>query len=82
MKPTRHELKTWPEFFSAIQNGTKKFECRKNDRSFCVGDILRLKEWNPDTKSYTGRITDRMIRYILKGPQFGIEDGWCVMSID
>lgn len=42
-----HELKTWPEFFRATLDGTKKFELRRNDRDYRVGDQLLLKEWNP-----------------------------------
>lgn len=78
----RHELKCWPEYFQAIVNGTKKFEVRKDDREFNVGDILRLMEWSPESQKYTGSIADRMVRYKLSGPAFGIEAGFCVMSID
>ena len=42
-----HELKTWPEFFTETRAGRKKFELRRNDRDFQVGDQLLLKEWNP-----------------------------------
>lgn len=39
-----HELKTWPEFFEQTRNGRKKFELRRNDRAYQVGDQLLLKE--------------------------------------
>ena len=44
---TPHELKTWPEFFTETRSGRKKFELRRNDRDFRVGDQLLLKEWDP-----------------------------------
>lgn len=40
---TIHELKTWPDFFRDVADGRKKFEIRKDDRDYKVGDLLRLK---------------------------------------
>lgn len=55
--PNFHELKIWPAWFDAVRSGLKKWEIRKNDRGFKEGDILVLKEWNPDTDEYTGSST-------------------------
>lgn len=43
-----HELKTWPEFFDAIDRGEKTFEVRRDDRGFQVGDTLALQRWRPN----------------------------------
>lgn len=43
-----HELKIWPEFFKAVVDGRKRHELRKWDRPFCVGDLILLKEWDPE----------------------------------
>jgi ASC-1-like (ASCH) protein len=76
-----HELKCWPEYFDAIYIGEKKFEVRKNDRNYQVGDSLYLQEWSPQFQSYTGRMLVLQVTYILQGGQFGIEEGYVVMSI-
>lgn len=76
-----HELKTWPNYFQAVVEGKKPFEVRKDDRDFQTGDELRLREWDPNTKTYSGRELFRMVGYILRGPAFGIEPGHCVMAI-
>lgn len=87
-----HELKTWPRHFFAIWNGVKKFEMRKDDRGFAIGDILHLKEWEPslmygvnNSGEYTGRSLVCKVTYILgqdeEQPEF-IADGWVVMSIE
>ena len=78
---TTHQLKTWPEYFASIIDGTKMFEVRKADRSFKVGDTLLLREWLPHVEGYTGREARRNVDYVLDGGQFGIEPGFCVMSI-
>jgi hypothetical protein len=78
-----HELKTWPEYFEAMVTGKKTFEVRKNDRDrgFEVDDNLHLREFDPETETYTGREIIAVISYILHGPLFGIKKGYCVMSL-
>ncbi len=89
-----HELKTWCEYYAAIESGEKTFEIRKFDRPFKVGDILLLKEWKPlgysyvspseMTGEYTGREMKVKITYILAGENamnFGLFGGYCIMSI-
>lgn len=80
-KSDKHDLKTWPEYFNEIFLGHKTFEVRKNDRDFKVGDYLILKEWDQNTNSYTGRMMVRKVSYIFKGGEFGVKDGYVVMSI-
>ena len=82
-----HNLKTWPEFFDAVRIGIKKFELRKDDRNFCVGDLLLLQEYDPGTGRYVSEEGEHAINtvvvsvtYILRG--FGIPEDHCVMSIE
>lgn len=81
-----HELKTWPTEFQAVRDGRKTFEYRKDDRGFEVGDRLLLREWMPTPPflhngQYSQRTALVRVTYILRG-EFGIPDGYCVMSIE
>lgn len=84
-----HQLKTWPQVYQAVANGEKTAEFRDNDRNFEVGDVLRLKEFKPELEDgkytgqgrYTGREIDMLVTHILRGPIFGIPEGYVVMSI-
>jgi len=54
-----HELKTWPKPFQQVVNKGKRFEIRRNDRNFQVGDILVLKEFVPcPTCNGSGKVRD------------------------
>jgi len=76
-----HELKTWPGVYQATLDKKKKAEFRKNDQGFEVNDILILREWEPDKQSYTGRTLKVRVVHIVRGPDFGIPDGYVMMSI-
>ena len=66
---TTHELKTWPEYFEAILDGRKRFEFRLDDRDFKVGDVLLLREYDPNKWDYTGNTVRVKVTYILR--EFG-----------
>lgn len=73
-----HELKILPEYFEAVADGTKRFELRKDDRGFAVGDEIILKEWNGT--EYTSRSVKKQISYILKN-YTGLAEGYAVLSL-
>ena len=75
-----HDLKCWPEPFAAIANGRKAFEWRRDDRDFQLGDVLRLREWRPDSENYTGAEALCGVTYVLRG-RFGVPDGFVVLGI-
>ena len=60
------EKKAWPEYFQAILDGDKTFDLRLADFNCKKNDTLVLKEWDPKTNEYTGRIVRKKITYILK----------------
>lgn len=81
----RHDLKTWLPYFDAVAEGSKRFEVRKNDRDYAVGDTLRLLPYDTLKRKIVRRYgyhhIDCEVRYILAGGQFGIEPDYVVMSI-
>ena len=62
----RIRKKVWPEYFEAIFNGKKNYELRLNNFEINEGDILFLEEWDPQTKSYTGRAIEKKVSYVGK----------------
>lgn len=75
-----HTLKTWGPYLEAIGLGHKTFEIRKDDRGFRVGDILHLREWNPDKQDWGPRSVTCFISYILRDFA-GLKNGYCAMGI-
>ena len=76
-----HELKSHPWFFESLLDGTKRFELRKNDRGFKVGDTLLLKEWKPKDEVYTGREVRARVLYLTEDSNF-VQPGIVAMSIE
>lgn len=84
----KHKLKTDPDVFDAVMKGIKPFEIRKNDRDYQIGDELMLKKTrytgeemkNGKPLEYTGDVWTVKVIYVLYGPIYGLQDGWCIMS--
>lgn len=75
-----HNLKVNNIYFQELIINKKKFEIRKNDRDYKVGDILHLREF--DNEFYSGRYIDREITYILEScPEHGLMDGYVILSL-
>lgn len=80
IRPKSHNLKTDTVVFDAVWRGAKLFEYRLNDREFQVDDWLTLEEVADKVK--TGRQIICTVSFILRGPDFGVPLGFCVMSLD
>jgi hypothetical protein len=86
--PKVHELKCAVDPYREVDRGRKLFEYRKNDRDFQVGDVLDLREFarrdivdTPEAALYTGARLRRLVTYVLKGPDFGVPEGYAVLSL-
>ncbi|GGL48132.1 DUF3850 domain-containing protein [Caulobacter rhizosphaerae] len=75
-----HELKCWPAHFAAIRRGDKRFELRKNDREFAIGDLVVLREFSPADTTYTGQTEERMITFLLSEEEFGVVHGFVAIG--
>ena len=81
-EPVIHELKTWTEYFLPVADGRKTFELRKDDRGFRVGDILRLREYDPIGGSYTDAKLDVVVTYVTDAAPLGcLHPGYVCMGI-
>lgn len=74
-----HELKENTEFFEEVISSCKKFEVRKSDRPFHVGDLLALNEYDSKGKRYTGRSCLVKIEYILDDREY-CKSGYVIIS--
>ena len=90
---TEHHLKLNDKYYDAVKYGFKRFEIRKNDRDFRVGDILVLTRVCADEKILenpmfvTIRDCEKInakVTYILTHEDFpdGIPEGYVVMTIE
>ena len=88
--PKHHTLKTDPAVFDRSAMGRKPWEIRLNDRDFQVGDTVTLQETkhsgaemrNGAPLDFTGTELNGQITYVLRGPKYGLADGWCIFSVD
>ena len=65
-----HKVKIWPEYFRAVQDGSKTFEVRNDDRGYIKGDTIVLREWNPANSKYTGYSLTFTIGYVYAVDDF------------
>ncbi len=88
-----HEIKSWPESFQPTRQRVKLAEFRRDDRGYEVGDLLVIREYDPNVKMrytepvdadcYTGEVEFARITHKTEGGSdgHGIPEGYCVLSI-
>lgn len=78
-EPMEHEVKIWPEYFMPLVELKKRAEFRYNDRDYREGDTLKLREWSPLTKTYTGRSAKAVITHVDTGG--AIPESYALLSL-
>ncbi|MGO3604927.1 MAG: DUF3850 domain-containing protein [Enterococcus malodoratus] len=89
-----HELKLNTDYFSAVEAGRKRFEIRKNDRDYQVGDLLALSSFEngsyrrwASTMNHVGNDpvgiheADTILMTVAYITDYEQKDGYVVMSI-
>lgn len=81
----RHEIKIWREWYEEVVAFRKPFEVRIDDRPYRVGDVLYMREWDPEEETYTGRWVEVDVTYAMRAGagvvERGITPGYVVMGI-
>jgi hypothetical protein len=77
-----HQLKIDSKFYNDIEVNGKRFEVRRDDRGYQVGDMLVMREVKGG--KLTGRIVYALVTYIHRN---GLEHtflrwGYCILGID
>lgn len=80
--PCVHNLKTDPEPFAEVKAGRKRYEVRRFDRDYRVGDRLVLQEFDRTTKKYSGDSVVVVVVHILSPGSYGMPEDVGVMGIE
>ena len=60
------DKKVWPEYFEKLKSGDKTYELRLADWECSPGDILVLREWDPQKNEYTGRTLEKQVSHVFR----------------
>lgn len=76
-----HSIKIASRYYEAVLRKDKKFEIRKDDRGYQVGDTVILEEWDEEKEQYSGRWQQVKISFVLRNcPEYGLMDGYCIFG--
>jgi len=60
------EKKVWPEYFEKILSGEKNADIRLADFDLKIRDKLVLREYDPNTRKYSGRKITKKVKNLNK----------------
>ena len=85
---TYHCLKLSTRYYDAVDNGTKPFEVRRNDRGFRIGDTIEFMRVDEDGNTIqngkgTNDYSVKKITFILTHEDFpqGVSEGYVVLGL-
>lgn len=82
-----HDLKIRTVWFERVKSGEKRYELRKHDRDYQVGDVLQLTEVNEfgsrvETDGEYSTLDVRVLHVLDGRHADGIDDDYCLLSIE
>tara|TARA_R110002167_G_scaffold362821_1_gene582399 strand:+ start:76 stop:312 length:237 start_codon:yes stop_codon:yes gene_type:complete len=76
----KHEIKILDTYASEHLKGIKPWELRKNDRNYKQNDTIEFTVVDY-ANTPTGVKYLRKIKYLYEGGVYGLQDGFCIMTI-
>lgn len=76
---TTHDLKIWPVYFDLHITRQMEFQIRRDDRKFEISDRLRLREWDPTTEKYSGRVALSRVTSVIRDLP-GLQPGFVALG--
>ena len=81
MSKIQHIKKIQEKYFFDILLNNKRFEIRKNDCNYKIGDRVKLVLYKGDEKVGQDNYIVVKITYILKDiPQYGLDKDYCIFG--
>lgn len=79
----QHDLKCNTRFYNDVASLKKKFEVRKDDRKYCVEDVLNILDYS-SLNGFSGRSTMFRVTYKLTHLDYpeGVKKGYCILGIE
>jgi hypothetical protein len=84
-----YNVKSWPQYFQPMLDGIKRHDMRNmKDRTYKVGDVLNLQEFDPFAGEYTGREQKFKVTYITSSTtpcalsSAMLDDNACILSLE
>lgn len=85
---TKHEVKSWPDYFATLKSGARNFDLRRADRHYKVGDLMIISEFDDRLGKFTGEKLERKITFVLEGvgsgaitPMHGLQRGYVILAL-
>lgn len=81
MAKVKHTKKIQSKYFFDILLNNKRFEIRKNDCNYQVGDKVKLVRYDGTQQVGSNNYIIVKITYILKDiPQYGLDKDYCIFG--